>query len=529
MGMNMQTKLRDFHQARWDEPIIYELSTPGERGVLLPEIEEGIQNSAKDAMAKLPSHMVRSDYANLPEMGQMRVLKHYLRLSQENLGADLNIDIGQGTCTMKYNPKINEELARNPKISKLHPYQDESTVQGALEIIYNMDHALRAISGMDAFSLQTGGGSQALYSIISIIRAWVEHTKQTETKDEIITTIYSHPSNAAVAKLKGFKVITIYPGADGRPDYEALKNAVSERTAALMITNPEDIGIYNSRIKEFTDLVHSVGGLCSYDQANLNGIMGITRAREAGFDICFFNLHKTFSAPHGCGGPGSGAVGVTDMLKPFLPVPVVEKNLETGAFFLNNDLAHTIGKNKNFYGTISAILKAYAWVRALGADGIKEAARVAVLNNNYMFRKILAIRGASAPYAEGEHRIEQVRYSWQKLKEETGITTNDVQNRMFDFGVHYWTSHEPWIVPEPFTIEPTESYSKQELDEFLAITEQIVKEAYENPEIVKTAPHNSTIHHVHHEYFDDPEKWAITWRVYNKKYQGYFEKKETEE
>src|SRR5690606_35083910 len=167
---------------------------------------------------------------NLPEMGQMRVLKHYLRLSQENLGADLNIDIGQGTCTMKYNPKINEVLAQNPKISQLHPYQDESTVQGALEIIYNMDIALRAISGMDAFSLQTGGGSQALYSIISIIRAWLEHTGQTETKDEIITTIYSHPSNAAVAKLKGFKIITIYPGDDGRPDFEALKNAVSERT-----------------------------------------------------------------------------------------------------------------------------------------------------------------------------------------------------------------------------------------------------------------------------------------------------------
>ena len=186
MGMNMQTKLRDFHQARWDEPIIYELSTPGERGVLLPEIEEGIQNTVKDPIKKLPAHMVRSDEANLPEMGQMRVLKHYLRLSQENLGADLNIDIGQGTCTMKYNPKINEVLAQNPKISQLHPYQDESTVQGALEIIYNMDIALRAISGMDAFSLQTGGGSQALYSIISIIRAWLEHTGQTETKDEIM-------------------------------------------------------------------------------------------------------------------------------------------------------------------------------------------------------------------------------------------------------------------------------------------------------------------------------------------------------
>ncbi len=525
MGMNMRTKLRDFHQARWDEPIIYELTTPGERGILVPDTEEEVKCAGAKSASALPPHMLRKKAPDLPEMGQMRVLKHYLRLSQENLGADLNIDVGQGTCTMKYSPKINEMLAKNSGVADIHPYQDELTVQGILEIMYDLDRALQAISGLDAFSLQSGGGSQGLYTIISIIRAWVEQSGQVGKKDEIVTTIFSHPTNAAVAKLMGFNLVTIYPGRDGRPDFEAFKSAVSERTAALMVTNPEDVGIYNSKIREITDLVHSVGGICSYDQANLNGIMGITRAREAGFDLCFFNLHKTFSAPHGCGGPGSGVVGVTKELKKFLPVPLVARKEDTGTFYLDYDLPHSIGKVKNFYGNVNAMLKACAWIRALGADGLREAARVAVLNNNYMFRKITALRGASAPYAEGEHRMEQVRYSWQKLKEETGITTSDIQNRMFDFGVHYWTSHEPWVVPEPFTIEPTESYSRQELDEFIAITEQIVREAYEDPEIVRTAPHKSTIHKIDHAYFDDPEKWAITWRCYRRRYDGYFNKK----
>jgi len=520
MGMNIKTKLRDFHQARWDEPIIYEISKPGERGMLVPEFD------GEESDVQIPEGMKRSVEPNLPEMGQMRVLRHYLRLSQENLGADLNVDIGQGTCTMKYSPKINDQLAANPKVAELHPCQDESTVQGVLKMIYNTDLCLREISGMDRFSLHAGGGSHALLTIASIIRKWAESRGEADTRDEIITTIFSHPSNAAVSKLKGFKVITIYPGEDGRPDIEALKAAVSERTAALLITNPEDIGIYNSRIKEFTDIVHEAGGICSYDQANLNGIMGVTRAREAGFDLCFFNLHKTFSAPHGCGGPGAGVVGATEEMAQFLPVPLVSHDKTRDRYFLDYDVPNTIGKVKDFYGVVPVILKAYAWIRSLGAEGILEAAKVAVLNNNYVFKKILGIKGCSAPYAKGELRVEQVRYSWEELTKETGVTTEDIQKRMFDYGVHYWTSHEPWIVPEPFTIEPTESYSKDELDEFVAILEHVAKEAYEAPETLKTAPHKSTIHRVDHDYLDDPSKWAITWRAYRKKFNGYFEPKE---
>jgi glycine dehydrogenase subunit 2 len=350
----------------------------------------------------------------------------------------------------------------------------------------------------------------------SIIRAYHKARGEENQRDEIITTIFSHPSNAAAAAVKGFKVITIYPDEHGFPDFQALKSAVSERTAGLMITNPEDTGVFNPRIKEFTEMVHKAGGLCGYDQANANGILGLTRAKEAGFDMCFFNLHKTFSSPHGCGGPGAGALGVTKELEQFLPVPVVE--FDGDRYVLNYDLANSIGKVIMFYGNIPAVVRAYMWIVSLGEEGLKEAAKVAVLNSNYLLTKIKDIRGVEVPYAPGKHRFEQVRYSWAPLTEETGITTEDVQRRMCDFGLHYWTSHHPWIVPEPFTLEPTESASKQDLDEYVEALKEISNEAYENPEIVRRAPHRSVVHKICDDQFDDPEKWAITWRAYVKKH-----------
>ncbi len=525
--MSDHTKIRDFHQPRWCEPIIFDLSTPGERGILIPGIEPEIENLAGDALDDLPDNLKRSTPPELPEMAQMRVLKHYLHLSQENLGADLNVDIGQGTCTMKYSPKINEQFAASPKVSGLHPLQDEDTLQGTLEIMYKLEQFLKAISGLDRFNLQLGGGSQAILTIVSMIRAWVDDHGLADKKDEIITTMFSHPSNCAVARIKGFKVINIYPDPKtGRPDFEAFKEAVSDRTAALLITNPEDIGIYNESIKKFTDLVHAYGGLCSYDQANANGILGVTRAKEADFDFCFFNVHKTFSSPHGCGGPGCGVVGVKEHLIPYLPVPLTSFDETKKRYYLDYDVPKTIGKVKDFYGVIPAVVRAYAWIMSLGAEGLLEVARVAVLNNNYILSKIRAMKGAEAPYAEGEHRVEQVRYSFQPLKDETGCGFDEVQRRMSDFMCHIWSSHEPFIVPEPFTIEPTESYSKEEIDQYLAALEKTIEEAYTNPEVLKTAPHNSAIHHIaEHEYLDDPELWAITWRMYNDRFEGYFKSK----
>jgi glycine dehydrogenase subunit 2 len=506
---------RRFHQASWDEPVIFELSQPGARGVLVPEVEAEIVQQVGSPAEALPASLRRKTPPALPEMSQIHVLRHYDRLSQENLGVDMNIDIGQGTCTMKYSPKVNDQLARSPKMADLHPLQDESTVQGILEIMWRLEQFLKEISGMERFSLQPGAGSAAIYANVSMVRAYHESKGEGQQRDEVITTIFSHPSNAACAKVAGYKVITIYPDANGYPDLEALKAAVSEHTAALFITNPEDTGIFNPRIQEFVQAVHGVGGLCVYDQANANGILGITRARDAGFDLCHFNLHKTFSTPHGSGGPAAGACGVAPHLVPFLPKPTVE--FDGTKYYLNDDSLQSVGKIRPWYGVAQNILKAYAWIMSLGADGLREVAEIAVLNNNYLLNKVLEIRGASAPYAPGKRRIEQVRYSWEKLCAETGVHSEEIGFRAADFGSHYWTSHHPFIVPEPMTLEPTESYSQADLDEYVAILKKIVEEAYTDPDIIHTAPHNSTGHQIHHEPFDNPDEWAVTWRAYKRK------------
>lgn len=510
---------RRFHQARWDEPIIFELSTPGARGVLPPSVEPGIREAVGDPAAALPTGIRREAPPALPELAQVHVVRHYARLSQETLGADLNVDVGQGTCTMKYSPKVNDQLIRSPNVADLHPLQDESTVQGMLEIMWRLEGLLREISGMDRFTLQPGAGSAAIYANVAMIRAHHASHGEAAQRDEVITTLFSHPSNAACAKAAGYRVITLHPDSEaGYPSLDALRAAVSERTAGLLITNPEDTGIFNPEIEEVVRIVHGVGGLASYDQANANGTLGITRAREAGFDLCHFNLHKTFSTPHACGGPAAGASGVTAELARFLPVPTVEGDGER--FWLDFDRPDSIGKIRPWYGVAPNLVRAYAWIMSLGAEGLREVAEVAVLNNNYLLRRMLEIRGVSAPYAAGHRRIEQVRYSWEELARDTGVHTEEIGVRAADFGVHYWMSHHPWIVPEPMTLEPTESYSKADLDEYATIIRHVAAEAYADPELVRGAPHYSTVHRIDHEPLDDPARWAMTWRAYRRKVRG---------
>ncbi|HEX9044077.1 MAG TPA: aminomethyl-transferring glycine dehydrogenase subunit GcvPB [Candidatus Limnocylindrales bacterium] len=516
---------RRFRQASWDEPIIFELSVPGARGVLPPATEPGITALVGDPAAELPDGIRRTAPPALPELSQLHVVRHYDRLSQENLGVDLNIDVGQGTCTMKYSPKVNDRLVGSAKLADTHPAQDPSTVQGTLEIMWRLERFLAEISGMERVSLQPASGSSAIWANVSMIRAWHESrgeglsAPRDRRRDEVITTIFSHPSNAAAAKVAGFKVITLYPDADGYPDLEALRAAVGPRTAALLITNPEDTGIFNPRIEEFVRVVHEAGGLCSYDQANANGILGITRARDAGFDLCHFNIHKTFSTPHACGGPGAGAVGVAPDLVPFLPSPTIERDAD-GRLWLDHDRPQSIGKVRPWYGITPNLVRAYAWVMSMGAEGLREVAEIAVLNNNYLMAKVLEIRGVAAPYATGKRRIEQVRYSWDELSGETGVHSEDIGYRAADFGTHYWTSHHPYVVPEPMTLEPTEAYSKADLDEYAAILAEIAREAYEEPETVLSAPHRSAIHRIDHEPLDDPDRWAVTWRAYRRKHTG---------
>ncbi|BBO79894.1 glycine dehydrogenase [Desulfosarcina ovata subsp. sediminis] len=516
MQVGHKRRLRDFHQARWDEELIFELSVPGERGVLVPEAEEKIRRVAGDGISTIPAHLRRKTPPALPEVNQPRIVRHYTRLSQETLGVDVTPDISLATCTMKYSPKVQEHVvSRHPGITQVHPLQDEDTLQGILEIYYQLEQFLKAISGMDHFSFQPGGGAQAIFTNASVMRTY--HASRGESqRDEVITTIFSHPANPAAAATAGYKVVTLMPDERGLPSLEAMRAALSERTAGFLITNPEDTGIYNSNIDKYVQAAHDAGALCAYDQANANAVLGIARARECGFDLCHFNLHKTFSAPHGCMGPALGAAGVTEALEKFLPVPRVTYDGKT--YHLDDDRPHSIGRVRSFIGNVPVALKAYAWIRQLGGEGLREVARCSVLNSNYLEKEVRRIPGVTVHYAEGRRRLEQVRFSWETLKEETGVGTEDIKRRIADFGLqHYWTSHHPWVVPEPFTLEPCESYSKADIDEYAAVLAKIAQEAYNDPEFVKNAPYRSTVHKIPDQYIDEADRIAITWRQYLKK------------
>jgi glycine dehydrogenase subunit 2 len=371
---------------------------------------------------------------------------------------------------------------------------------------------------MDAFSFQPGGGAQAVYSNASILKAYHTDRGEGAERNEIITTALSHPVNAASPHTKGFKVITLMPdGETGYPSIDALKAVVSEKTAGMFITNPEDTGIFNPHVKEMVDIVHEAGGLCIADIADANGLFGISRAKEVGYDMCHYNLHKAFSSPHGCMGPCCGAQGVRDFLVKYLPVPLVRFDGEK--YYLDYDRPESIGKVRKFYGVIATVLRAYAWIIAIGAEGLKEVSELSILNNNYLMKRLLTeVKGISVPWAEGQPRMEQVRYSWQKLKEDTGVGTDDVDRRCTDYGLQgYFQSHHPWIIPEPFTPEPNETYSKMEIDEYANIFKKISEEAYENSELVRTAPHNAPISLIPKEAITNPEDLIVTWRVYKRK------------
>lgn len=507
-----------FHQAKWDEPVIFELTQPGERGILVPKANAAVA-AAVEGTAALPAFMKRAAAPALPEISQPRVLRHYARLAQETLGADVNIEIGQGTCTMKYSPKVNDQLAALPQMREMHPLQDESTCQGIMQIMYETNKYMCEISGMDMFTFQPSGGSQGILTMASLVYSYFKSRGEEKQRNEIITTIYSHPSDAAAPHVKGFKIIYLHPDENGYPDYEAFKAAVNEHTAAFFVANPEDTGVYNKNVLKFTQLVHEAGGLCCYDQANANGLLGVTRAKEAGFDACFFNLHKTFSTPHGCGGPACGATGCVEKLKKFLPGPLIDFDGEK--YFYNYEAVSdpsAIGKVRMWNGVAPVILKAYAWIRALGPDGLYQVAKTAVLNNNYMFQKLMALDCVDAPYIRGLQRIEQCRYTLEKLYNDTGVSTADVQRRMMDFGMHYWQSHHPYYVPEPMTLEPTETPSKEDIDEYIETLKYVFAEAYADPEKVKNAPYQSVCHQLDESNMDDPAQWAITWRCYLKKF-----------
>jgi len=517
--MTSDPKLRNFHEAKWDEPIIFEQSVPGSRSLLIPDVSKEAKPVTGDVSALIPQGMKRKEKPALPELGQPQVLRHFLRLSQETIGQDINIDIGLGTCTMKYSPKINEQFVRSPKFTELHPYQDDETAQGILKIIYDFEQIMKEISGLDAVSFQAGGGGQGIFSNAAILKKYFADRGEEKQRTQVITTVLSHPLNAAAPATKGFEVINLFPDEKGYPSLENLKAVVSERTAGIFITNPEDTGVFNPIIREFVDVVHQAGGLCVADMADYNGLFGLVRAKELGADMCHFNLHKAFSSPHGCMGPGCAAQCVSAELERYLPRPRVR--FDGRRYDTDYDGPASVGKVRQFQGTLSAVIRAYAWVMSLGRDGLETVAETAILNNNYMMKRVLGeVRGITMSWAEqAPDRLEQVRYSFEKLLEETGVGAEAVNRHMLDFGFQrFFPSHHPMIVPEPYTPEPTESYSKADIDEYVAALKQISEEAYSTPEIVLTAPHNGPIARLEEDHIEDVSQLAVTWRSYQKQH-----------
>jgi glycine dehydrogenase subunit 2 len=510
--------MRRYHAAVWDEPLVLEMGRTGRRGVVFDDVGPEVRDTVGDPAELVPEPLRRNTAPELPELSEPEVLRHYLHLSQETLGM-MGVSLF-GTCTMKYNPRLAWELVARPEIAELHPDQADETLQGVLELVHGLDLILRGLSGMDQFVFQPGGGAHASYTHAVITRAYHDSRGELGQRDEVVTTIQAHPCNAATAAAAGFKIVTLPLEENGYPSLEALKAAVSERTAALMVNNPDDMGIYNPEIDTWVEVVHDAGGLCFYDHANFNGVMGKLKARDLGFDACMYMLHKTFGAPKAGGGPAVGAYGCTDELAPFLPAPVVVQ--DGAAYRLDYDRPQSIGKVREFFGNVPQLVYAYTWSRAMGAAGIEEASDVSVLLNNYMEQRLLSIRGVtkSHPHLTAP-RLEMTRYSLEQVEQDTGITVFDVQNRMVDFGIDaFWLSHEPWVVPAPFTPEAGEMWSKEDVDEWIDVLAQVIEEAYTDPELVRSAPHNQAIRKLDATDLNDPANWATTWRAYRRKRPG---------
>ena len=459
------------------QPLLFELGKPGRRGVDLPSLDVPAQENL------IPAAYRRQVPAALPELSQIELVRHYVQLSQRNFGVD-NGFYPLGSCTMKYDPKINEQIARYPGLSQLHPLQDEETVQGALEILYELEQALKEISGMDGFTLEPAAGAHGELTGLKLIRAY-HRDRGDLARTKVIVPDSAHGTNPASTAMCGMEVVQIVSKPDGAIDLEALKAAVGKDTAAFMLTNPNTLGLFESQIEAIAKIVHEAGGLLYYDGANSNAIMGITRPGDMGYDVVHMNLHKTFATPHGGGGPGDGPVGVKKALLPFLPGPQVEYKEGTYSWFTPEK---SIGRVQEFYGNFGVIVRAWAYLLAMGGTGLKQASMDAVLNANYIKKQL------SEAYDSPFNRFcmhECVLTS--KKQQENGIHTLDIAKRLLDYGYHPPTIYFPLIVEEALMIEPTESESKETLDGFIDAMKKIAQEAAENPEIVHTAPHNTIV------------------------------------
>lgn len=464
------------------DKIIFELSRPGRTGYNLPK-----NGYAINGLNAIPADLLRQEEADLPEVGELEVVRHFTNLSNKNFGVDTGF-YPLGSCTMKYNPKINEELAALPEFAVLHPQQKAETVQGALELYYNLQHALSNIAGLAEFTLNPYAGAHGELTGLMVMRQY-HIARGDEKRNRVIVPNSAHGTNPASAAVAGMEVIEVKSKPNGSIDVEDLKPLLDDTIAGIMMTNPNTLGMFETEIVEIAKLVHEAGGLLYYDGANLNPMLGKVRPGDMGFDIMHINLHKTFSTPHGGGGPGSGPVGVAAHLVELLPAPRVVKR-EDGSFTVETKGDKSLGSVSSFLGNFSVMMKAYAYILTLGKENLKHVGPLATLNANYIKESLkddylLPIQGPC------KHE-----FVFDGLKDKsTGVTTLNVAKRLLDYGFHAPTIYFPLLFHESMMIEPTETETLETLDEFIEVMHKVAKEARETPELVKEAPLTTIISH----------------------------------
>ncbi len=462
------------------EKLIFEVSSTGRRGVILPSCDV----PRKPLEKMIPSQLQRKIPAKLPEVSELDIVRHFTRLSQLNYSVDTNF-YPLGSCTMKYNPKVHEEIAKLEGFSRLHPYQPHEQTQGILEVLYHFSELLKEICGLSAFSLLPAAGAHGELLGMMVVRAY--HLKRGEAeRKKIIIPDSAHGTNPASAALCGFDVVEIKSNDKGLVDIASLRKAMSKEVAALMITNPNTLGLFEKDIVEICNILHEAGGLVYCDGANMNAILGKVRPGDMGIDLLHLNLHKTFTAPHGGGGPGSGPLGVSKSLAPFLPAPRLKKKGKTYEWDYN--YPNAVGRIKAFYGHIGVIIKAYAYVLSMGKEGLLNVSETAVLNANFLKQKLS--KHYDLPYSEV--CMHEFVLSGRRQKKQ-GVTTLDIAKRLLDYGFYAPTIYFPLIVEEALMIEPTETENKQTLEAFADALIKIAQEAETNPDFVKGAPYYTPV------------------------------------
>ena len=458
--------------------LIYERSQAGRRGSSVPDpgLEPG---------AAIPEHLQRSQPPRLPELAEPELVRHFTELSTRNFGIDTGF-YPLGSCTMKYNPRVNERLVGLPGFRDLHPYQDDEDAQGALELMWRLQEILAEVVGLQAVTLQPAAGSQGELTGLTLISAYFKDRGEHEQRREIVIPDTAHGTNPASVTMAGYTVRKVNVDERGNIDVEDLREKVGPQTAGLMLTNPSTLGLFEERIEEVAAIFHDAGALLYYDGANLNAVCGISRPGDMGFDVLHFNLHKTFSQPHGGGGPGAGSVAVRDILEPYLPTPLVVRDGD--GFRLDHDRPKSIGRVRGFGGPFGVFVRAYAFIRSWG-PGLRDMSEIAVLNANYM----LALLKDDYELPYDRHCMHEFVLSARGLKREYGATALDVAKRLMDYGFHPPTVYFPLVVPEALMIEPTETEAKETLDAFCQAMLAIVGEAASDPDLLKSAPHTRPV------------------------------------